>query len=344
MDRPAVSEHRSGRVASARPGLRSHPASSWSLRACRWVRSSRRPMTRWASPMRRTPHPETSPFTSPVGRNAAPMFRSSSARVSTIVPAASGARRSRGMGPAAADRGLVAATGGTGADAAARAAGAAAPTATAAGALLPGTEGVGDAAAAAATVAAGTTGDGSAGAGDGAAAGGVAGDGEPAAAAPAAPTAAAAAPAGAAVAAATSGVASGAAAAVGVGSPGPQQPLPRCPHPPPPRPQPVSAPPPQARRTRRRSDRRPRPPPSTSDRRRPRRPGNGTARPWARWSPCPPVDRIAGRLLPVVPRRQVSRAPPRRPYAAVSHGLALVEHRIARGRGHPDRPGGSLRS
>ena len=84
--------------------------------------------------------PETSPLTSPVGRNAAPMLRSSNARVSTIVPAASGARRSRGMGPAAADRGLVAATGGTGADAAATATGAAASTATAAGALLPETE------------------------------------------------------------------------------------------------------------------------------------------------------------------------------------------------------------
>ena len=343
MHRTAVSEHRSGLVASARPVRRWRPASS-SLLACRSARSSRRPMTRWASPMRRLRTPETSPFTSPVGRKAAPMLRSSSARVNTIVPAASGARRSRGMGPAAADRGLVAATGGTGADAAATAAGAAAPTATAAGALLPETEGVGDTAAAAATVAAGTTGDGSAGAGDGAAAGGVAGDGEPAAAAPAAPTVAAAPvqepqsprqPRALPPPRPLPRVST---------SPGPQQPLPRCPRPPPPRPPPVSAPPQQARRTPRRSDRRPRPPPSTSDRRRPRRPGNGTARPWARWSPCPPVDRIAGRLLPVVPRRQVSRAPPRRPYAAVSHGLALVEHRIARRRGHPDRPGGSLRS
>ena len=46
--------------------------------------------------------PETSPLTPPVGRNAVPILRTSSARASTIVPAASGARRSRVRGLAAA--------------------------------------------------------------------------------------------------------------------------------------------------------------------------------------------------------------------------------------------------
>ena len=266
------------------------------------------------------------------------MFNSSNARVSTIVPAASGARRSRGMGPAAADRGLVAATGGTGADAAARAAGAAAADRNGRRRAPAGDRGCGRHGRRSGH---GRRRDhrrwigrrrwwcGRGWSGRGRRTGGgrpsrpdrwlqePQSPRQPRALPPARPL---------------------------PWVSGPQPPLPRCPHPPPPRPPPVWAPPQQGRRTRRRSDRRPRPPPSTSDRRRPRRPGNGTARPWARWSPCPPVDRIAGRLLPVVPRRQVSRAPPRRPYAAVSHGLALVERRIARGRGHPDRPGGSLRS
>src|SRR6185369_15676255 len=100
--------------------------------------------------------PETSPLTWPVGRNAAPMFRRSNARAITIVPAASGARRSRGLGPVPPERGFGT-TGGGGVTVAV-AGGATAGAAPAADALLLWTEAAVDTAAAAATGAAETSG------------------------------------------------------------------------------------------------------------------------------------------------------------------------------------------